>query len=162
MLAKLDRLFNRIYKISGYIAGLFLIFIAIFIIVGICSRIFGFYIRGLSEYSGYSMASASFLALAYTFHENGHIRISFLLEKANIRIRKYLEFSSLFIASFFSGYFAYYFTKMTWISYLLQEKSEGPDEILMWIPQSSTALGSIIFFICISHHFLKHIGKKND
>ena len=40
--------------------------------------IFGFYIRGLAEYSGYCMAAASFFALAYTFVENGHIRICLL------------------------------------------------------------------------------------
>ena len=36
---------NKIYKISGYIAALFLILVATFILIGIASRIFGFYIR---------------------------------------------------------------------------------------------------------------------
>ena len=65
MLNSLDKTLNRIYKFSGYIAATFLILVAIFILIGISSRIFGFYIRGLAEYSGYCMASASFFALAY-------------------------------------------------------------------------------------------------
>ena len=81
MLESLDRNLNKLYKFSGYIAAIFLIFVAVLILIGISSRIFGFYIRGLAEYSGYCMAAASFFALAYTFVEGGHIRITLFLEK---------------------------------------------------------------------------------
>ena len=155
MLKSLDKNLNKIYKISGYIAAIFLIFVAIFIIIGILSRIFGFYIRGLAEYSGYCMASASFFALAYTFVEGGHIRITLFLEKLSGLKKKALEIWCLSIASFFSGFLAFYFIKMLIISYKFQERSEGADEILIWIPQTSLALGSLIFFICILHHLFK-------
>ena len=79
MLESIDKNLNKLYRISGYIASTFLVFVAIFILIGISSRIFGFYIRGLAEYSGYCMASASFFALAYTFVEGGHIRITLFL-----------------------------------------------------------------------------------
>ena len=81
MFKSLDKNLNKFYKFSGYIAAIFLIFVAVFILIGISSRIFGFYIRGLAEYSGYCMASASFFALAFTFVEGGHIRITLFLEK---------------------------------------------------------------------------------
>ena len=81
MLRSLEKSLNNVYKFSGYIAAAFLILVAVFILIGIFSRIFGFYIRGLAEYSGYCMASASFFALAYTFVEGGHIRITLFLEK---------------------------------------------------------------------------------
>ena len=81
MLEYFDQNLNKLYKFSGYIAAFFLILVAVFILIGISSRIFGFYIRGLAEYSGYCMASASFFALAYTFVEGGHIRITLFLEK---------------------------------------------------------------------------------
>ena len=81
MFESLNRNLNQLYKFSGYIAAIFLIFVAVFILIGISSRIFGFYIRGLAEYSGYCMASASFFALAFTFVESGHIRITLFLEK---------------------------------------------------------------------------------
>ena len=67
MFESLNRNLNKLYKFSGYIAATFLILVALFILIGISSRIFGFYIRGLAEYSGYCMAAASFFALAYTF-----------------------------------------------------------------------------------------------
>ena len=47
------------------------------------------------------------------------------------------------------------------ISFKFKERSEGADEILIWIPQSPLALGSIILFICIFHQLLKYF-YKND
>ena len=149
MFYKIDNFLNKIYKISGYIAALFLILVATFILIGIASRIFGFYIRGLAEYSGYCMAASSFFALAYTFVEGGHIRITLFLEKVSGTKKKFLEKWCLIVASFFSGYVAFYFIKMLKISYEFQERSEGADEILIWIPQMSVAIGSFIFLSLI-------------
>ena len=159
-MSKLNNNLKSIYKFSGYIAAFFLILVAVFILIGIASRIFGFYIRGLAEYSGYCMASSSFLALSFTFVEGGHIRITLFLEKISGLKRKYLETWCLIIASFFSGYLAFYFIKMLIISYKFQERSEGADEILVWIPQTGVAIGSSIFFICIFHKFILTILNK--
>ena len=160
MLKSLDRNLNKLYKLSGYIAATFLIFVAIFIIIGILSRIFGFYIRGLAEYSGYCMAAASFFALAYTFVEGGHIRITLFLEKLSGLKKRLIEIWCLSIASIFSGYLAFYLIKMLIVSYKFQERSEGADEILIWIPQTSVAIGSFIFFISVLHQLVLQI--KND
>ena len=162
MLCKIDNYLRILYRLSGYVAAFFLILVATFILTGIASRIFGFYIRGLSEYSGYSMAASSFLALAYTFGEKGHIRITLFLEKSKGNFRRILELWCLFVASFFSGYLSYYFVKMLIISIEFGERSEGADEILIWIPQLSLAIGSTIFFICVIHNFILSIFKKNN
>jgi len=160
MLKSLDRNLNKLYKFSGYVAAFFLILVAVFILIGVSSRIFGFYIRGLAEYSGYCMAAASFFALAYTFVEGGHIRITLFLEKFTGSKKRLIEAWCLSMASFFSGYLAFYFIKMLIISYKFQERSEGADEILIWIPQMSVAIGSTIFFISVFHQFILTI-KKN-
>jgi|TARA_X000000368_G_scaffold61616_1_gene43465 TRAP-type C4-dicarboxylate transport system permease small subunit len=163
MFYKIDNFLKNIYRFSGYIAAIFLILVAVFILTGIASRIFGFYIRGLAEYSGYCMAASSFFALSYTFVEGGHIRITLFLEKVSGIKKKILEIWCLIIASFYSGYLAFYFIKMLKISYEFQERSEGADEILIWIPQTSVALGSLIFFVCVFHQFiLKIYNKSND
>jgi len=162
MLKIIDKNLRKLYRFSGFIASLFLIFVAVFILIGISSRIFGFYIRGLAEYSGYCMAAASFFALAYTFVEGGHIRITLFLEKVSKTKKNILELWCLVVATYFSGYLAYYFIKMLIISYKFQERSEGADEILIWIPQTSVALGSTIFFVCVFHQLFLKVLKKND
>ena len=162
MFCKIDNYLRILYRLSGYVAAFFLILVATFILTGIASRIFGFYIRGLAEYSGYSMAASSFLALAYTFGEKGHIRITLFLEKSKGNFRRILELWCLFVATFFSGFLSYYFIKMLIISIEFGERSEGADEILIWIPQLSVAVGSTIFFICVMHNFILSILKKNN
>ena len=151
---------NSLYKFSGYLAAFFLILVAVFILIGISSRIFGFYIRGLAEYSGYSMAAASFYALAYTFVEGGHIRITLFLEKTSKTYKRLLEIWCLIIATIFSGYLSFYLWKMLIISYDFQERSEGADEILIWIPQTSVSIGSLIFFIAVFHKLILTIANK--
>ena len=160
MINNINNFLKSTYKISGYIASIFLILVAIFILTGIASRIFGFYIRGLAEYSGYSMAASSFFALAYTFYESAHIRITLFLEKFDTEKRRYVEIRCLVLSSFFSGFLAFYFIKMTIISVKFQERSEGADEILIWIPHTFVALGSSVFFICILHHLTFSILNK--
>ena len=162
MFESLNRNLNKLYKFSGYIAATFLILVAVFILIGVSSRIFGFYIRGLAEYSGYCMASASFFALAYTFVEGGHIRITLFLEKLSGVKKKIIEIWCLLVASFFSGYLAFYFIKMLVISYKFQERSEGADEILIWIPQTSVAIGSTVFFISVFHQLILTTKNFND
>ena len=163
MINSINNFLKSTYKISGYIAAIFLILVAIFILTGISSRIFGFYIRGLAEYSGYSMGASSFFALAYTFYDKAHIRITLFIEKIESKKRRFAEIWCLSIGSFFSGFMAYYFIKMVIISVKFEERSEGADEILIWIPQSSLAIGSFVFFICVFHHLVFSIlNKKID
>ena len=160
MLNKLNNILKSIYNYSGYIAAGFLVLVAIFILTGIISRIFSFYIRGLAEYSGYCMAASSFFALAYTFYDKAHIRITLFLEKLEDKKRKFTELWCLSVASFFSGFMAFYFIKMTIVSIKFEERSEGADEIFIWIPQTSLALGSLIFFICVFQHLVFFIINK--
>ena len=162
MFYKIDNYLKTLYRLSGYVAAIFLILVGTFILTGIASRIFGFYIRGLAEYSGYSMAASSFLALAYTFGEKGHIRITLFLEKANKNIKRFLELWCLSVATFFSGFLSYYFIKMLIVSIDFKERSEGADEIYIWIPQTTVAIGSTIFFICILHNFILLILKRKN
>ena len=162
MLTKLNKFLNNLYSYSGYIAAFFLILVAIFILTGIASRIFSFYIRGLAEYSGYCMAASSFFALSFTFVEGGHIRITLFLEKVTGIKKIFLELWGLIVASIFSAYLCFYFIKMLKISYEFQERSEGADEILIWIPQTSVAVGSLIFFICVFHQLILKIYSKNN
>ena len=82
------------------------------------------------------------------------------LEKTKNTKKYILELWCLLVASLFSGYLAFYFIKMLIISYKFQERSEGADEILIWIPQTSVAIGSTIFFISVFHQFILNI-KKN-
>ena len=122
MLIKIENFLYRLYKFSGILAAIFLILVAVFILIGISSRIFDFYIRGLSEYSGYCMAASTFFALAYTFSEGGHIRITLFLEKMGSRLKRIFELWCLSISSIFSGFL---FNKQTITELSMQRKRQN-------------------------------------
>ena len=81
------------------------------------------------------MAASSFFALAYTFYNKAHIRITLFLKNLENKKRRIAELWCYLVASFFSGFMAFYFIKMTIISIKFEERSEGADEILIWIPK---------------------------
>ena len=107
------------------------------------------------------MAASSFFALSYTFVNGGHIRITLFLEKSTGFKKKFLEVWSLVVTTIFAGYMSYYFIKMLKISYEFEERSEGADEILIWIPQCSVAIGATTFFICAFHLLILKINNND-
>lgn len=160
MMKKINTLLHKLYLFSGYVASLFLILIAILIVLSILARTFDFYIAGLNEYSGYCLAAASFFGLAYTFEAGGHIRITLFIEKMSKKTKSIFEIWCLTAASIFSGFLSYYLIKMTYTSYLFEERSEGADGILLWPPQITLAIGSSLLFICIIHQFIKRLNNN--
>ena len=156
-LRALDRFLDRLYGWCGYAAAALLVLLAALIVTSIVSRLAGAFIPGLSEYSGYAMAAASFLAFAYTFRENGHIRVAMLLSALHGRRRWALQLWCLAAATVISGYFAYYLARMAYVSWRLGDVSEGVDATPLWIPQTVTAFGAVVLAICVLHHLVRFV-----
>jgi len=154
-LCRLDQGLNRLYEWAGYLAAGFLIALGALIMTSIISRMASIYIPGVAEFSGYSMAASSFFAMAYTFREGGHIRVALLLSRLHGKARRAAELWCLGIGSLVSGYFAFYAIKMVHVSYRFEERSEGSDAILLWIPQLGMAIGSSILALCLLHQFIR-------
>ena len=81
-------------------------------------------------------------------------------EKMSKKTKSIFEIWCLTAASIFSGFLSYYLIKMTYTSYLFEEKSEGADGILLWPPQITLAIGSSLLFICIIHQFIKRLNNN--
>ncbi len=118
------------------------------------------YIPGLTEYSGYAMAASSFLALAYTFQNKGHIRVELIISHLGETKRWYAEFWCLAVATVTTVYLAFYLVKLVYLSWKFEEYSEGADAILLWKPQAFVMVGSIILAICIIHNFVKFLLER--
>jgi len=149
-----DRLLRRLYLCCGYVAAALLVTLAGLVILSIVSRLLGTYVPGVTEFSGYAMAGASFFALAYTFRERGHIRVGILLNALHGRARWIVEIWCLSVATFFSGFLAYYLVRMTRVSWQLEDRSEGADAILLWIPQTLVGFGAVVLAISVLHQLV--------
>ncbi len=161
ILHRVDQTLNTIYRYCGYAAAVCMILIAVLVTLSIVARLSSVYVPGLAEYSGYSMAAASFLALAYTFHESGHIRVEILISRLAPNARQFAEYWCLGIATIVSIFLAWYMARLTYFSWKFEEYSEGADAILLWKPQLLVLIGSILLAIAVFHHFLKCILTKD-
>ena len=138
-----------------------MILIALLVCLSIGSRIASVYVPGLTEYSGYTMAAASFLALAYTFHEGGHIRVEIIISRLAPKWRRFAELWCLGIATFISVFLAYYMARLAYFSWKFEERSEGADAVLLWKPQLAAVLGAMLLAIAIVHSLVRCFVAKN-
>ncbi len=107
---------DRVYDGCAYAAGLFMILILIFTLLGVAGGIFDFYVRGTDAFAGYCMAAPSFLALAHTFRKGEHIRVTLILQLSG-RPRRWRSLACLAVGALLAGAFAAYSVKMVWWSH---------------------------------------------
>jgi TRAP-type C4-dicarboxylate transport system permease small subunit len=139
---------DRLYDLCGGLAALFLIVLLLVIVAQMVARWTGQQFPGSTDYAGYCMAAASFLALAYTLNRGGHIRVSLLLIRLG-RWRRLGELWCFGIGTALGWYFAFYAIKAVRVSYELHDISQGQDATPLWIPQLAMAIGTTLLAIAL-------------
>nr|WP_321455536.1 TRAP transporter small permease [uncultured Cohaesibacter sp.] len=153
-MAYINRFMDRIYLAGAWLAGALLVLLCVLVLYSILARLVGLFAGGASDVAGYAMATSSFMALAYTYRSQGHIRVSILLQRLD-GIKKWaLEIWAHLVIAGVSSYLAYYMVRLVMDSYEYGERSEGADAILLWIPQTPVALGSVLFALSTIHVLL--------
>ncbi len=158
---RLDKALERLYVWAGAAAAMFLVLVGVCVLTSILSRLFDIYVAGVNAYSGYAMAASSFLALAHTFREGGHIRVALVRSKLAPTAKFWLEIWCLLVATAMSSYLAYYLVYLAWISWKFEEKSEGAAATLLWWPQSIVAIGAIIFAVSVFHGLIRVMVRRD-
>lgn len=143
------RFLARLYFSCGVLAAVFLVGVCLCSLYSIGGALFGYVARSADDFGGFCMAASSFLALAYTFGSGEHIRVTLVLEKLAGPPRRGLELWCLLAGAFLSGYFAWYSVKMTYLSWQLNDVSQGFVPVPLWIPQSAMALGTTVLFVAM-------------
>ena len=164
MLGQIDHGLHALYRWCGYLAAVFVFLIGALVLVNIVSRLAGAFVPGMTEGAGYCMAAAGALGLAYTFGEHGHIRVSMLVGRLRGKARFGMELAALLVAAAFSCYLGYYLVRMVYVSYVFEDRSDGSDELFIWIPQVPMAFGFAVFAIALVHAIVaglatRHVGS---
>lgn len=144
---------DKLYLTSGITAALFLILILLLILMQMIARWTGSVLTGAPDFTGYSMAASSFLALSYALNRGNHIRVSLLLNVLG-RFRRYGEIWCFGVGSYLAVFFAYYAIKSTEESYRFNDISQGQDAWPIWIPQIFMCIGTVIFAIAFIDHLV--------
>lgn len=138
---------DRLYDGCAWIAGAFMVLILANILVQVAGSYFGLYIQGTDAYAGYSMAAASFFALAHTLKRGEHIRVTLILQRLPPRWRRAFEIGCLVLAVFLVANFAWYSWTMTWWSFEFNSISDAQDRTPLWIPQVAMASGVTVLLV---------------
>ncbi len=149
-------LLDGIYKASGLAAAVALMAILALVTAQMMARWMGLIFPGGAQYAGYAMAATSFLAMAYTFNYNVHIRVALFVTKSGRYLRA-VELWCYTIASLAAVFLAWYAVKAVLFSAKINDISQGQDATPLWIPQSLMAVGAVIFAVAVVDNLLRLI-----
>ena len=150
---------DGVYKSSGYAAAVALLGILVLVTAQMVARWLGLLFAGGANYAGYAMAATSFLALAYTFNHNAHIRVSLFVTKAG-RYRRGMEIFCYTIGSLAAVFLAWYAAKATMLSARINDVSQGQDATPLWIPQTFMAIGAVIFAVALIDNLVRIVWAE--
>ncbi|MCB2135678.1 MAG: TRAP transporter small permease [Rhodobacteraceae bacterium] len=140
------RALDRLYGACGVLSACCLIGILFVIVLQMAARWSSLTFPGSTEYAGYLMASASFLAFAHALNRGVHIRVGLALAALG-RHRYWGELWCLAIGALASSYLAWYAVKLVYWSHKLHDVSQGQDATPLWIVQLPTAFGAVLLAV---------------
>lgn len=138
---------DGLYRLAGYLAGLFLIVIFGLMMALSLGREMGLNVPAGDDFAAWSMAALAFLGLAYTFKAGEVIRVGLLTDRLHGPVRRVLEAFSLALGTVLVGFFGWHAVRMTYDSWAFNDMAQGVLAIPLWIPQLGYATGLVILGI---------------
>jgi TRAP-type C4-dicarboxylate transport system permease small subunit len=149
---------DRLYLLSGYLAGVFLIAIFLLMMALSAGREVGVNVKSGDDIASWCMAAMAFLALAHTFKSGDMIRVGLLTDRLRGRTKWLFEMFALVMGASFIGFFAWHAVALAYTSWLLNDMSTGVLVVPLWIPQLGYCLGLVILFIAFLDE-LVHVAR---
>ncbi|MCB1451917.1 MAG: TRAP transporter small permease [Nitratireductor sp.] len=157
----LRKFLDGLYNAGGIAAAICLVAILVVIIAQMVTRWSNISVPGLSEYAGYLMASASFLAFAHALNSGSHIRVNLFITALGNR-KFWGELWCMIIGTAASAYLAWYAMRLVYWSRKLGDLSQGQDATPMWIVQTPMAVGAVLLAICFADNLVTLILRGRD
>ena len=154
---------DRLYLLSGYAAGGFLIAIFILMMILSAGRPLGINVPAGDDFVSWCMAATAFLGLAHTFRSGEMIRVGLLIDRLDGRVRHAVEILALVIGTGFIGFFAWHAARMTYDSFRFHDMSQGVIAVPLWIPQLGYSGGLLILLVAfvaeLAHVLAGHLPR---
>jgi len=152
---------NTLYGASTILAACCLVAIATLVALQVFGRLVdygrtlfglapvGLQIPSLSDFAGFLLVGASFLALAGTLRNSDHIRVSILLQTVPRRFARFLNIWAVAVTFALAAYFTWNAALLVMDSYQYSETSPGIVPIPLVIPQTAMTLGLGVFALAL-------------
>lgn len=164
---------DGLYRASGWAAALFILSICLLVMAQVMLNLIdkiaaaafgtaiGLTVPSYSDFTGFFLAAASFLALAYTLREGGHIRVSLVIQQLSPRLQRLADIWSIALGGAATLYFTWYTALLTYESYSYNDLSSGMVAVPIWIPQSGMLAGLIILSIAFIDELFVVLSGEN-
>lgn len=123
--------------------------------------VLGFAARIAEEFGGYLLVGATFLGLAYTMKEGGHIRVLALVNRLNEKLANRLRLLTLAVVLSITIVFVIFAAQMVLRSYTLGLKSTTIWLVPMHFPQLLLLIGVFFFLLQVLVEIFKTLNEGN-
>jgi TRAP-type C4-dicarboxylate transport system permease small subunit len=108
------------------------------------------------EFSGYLMCGLTFLALAYTLREKGHIRMTIMHSLVKNRARLHLDTVCYVIGTLFSAFVTWHTASLFWDSVVTGSQSVQLSATYLAVPQFFMPFGALL----LTQQFVSELLKN--
>ncbi len=148
------KILDKIYLASAVVAGSSLVAMTLLMLSQIVGRWFDIIVPSTEDFSGFLLASATFMALPYALRSGSHIRVSLFLTLIPPSIRKKIEFLVLLLVVIVMAYITWSVTFMVIETWEFEELTQGYVAVPLWIPQVPLAVGMMLFLLALVDDFI--------
>jgi TRAP-type C4-dicarboxylate transport system permease small subunit len=155
------RWLDVLYKTSGWFGAACIAMICLLVVCQVLLNLFdrlstvltgsaiGLTIPSYADFTGFLLAAASFLSLAYTLREGAHIRVILVIGRLPEKVQKLVEIWCIGFGLAVSLYFSWYTAMLTHESYVYHDLSSGMIAVPIWIPQSAMLFGLVVLTVAL-------------
>ena len=142
------------FRLSGAAAALFILAILMLILAQVVGRQIGITIPSTNEMAALCMAATSFLALGPTLRAGGHIRVSLLISRLGLPLRRAAELWCQLFAIALMAFFAYWAVDQAIFTYERGRVTPGLIAIPLWPARAAMAFGVIMLCVALIEAFV--------
>lgn len=156
---KLINLIDNLSGIGGWVAG---VFMAVALAISVAEIVYRSFLDKTlyitDEYTGYLMAMLTFMGLAYTLRERGHIRMMFLPHVIKGRAHVVYNMVCFVVGFLFCAGLTWFTWEFFWDSVVSESQSMQISETYLAIPQVFLPVGSLLLTLQFASEFLKGLA----
>ena len=143
------RLLDGLYALGGLLAALCVLTILILMVCASVGRSLDWRVGWVNDVVAWLCGAAAFLGMAFSFRNGDFVRVTLVLEIVSPKVRRWLEFFSLSVATVAILYLGYWAVRFTMESYEFNDIAGNLVAIPVWIPQMSFVAGAVILVIAV-------------
>ncbi|QPM90416.1 TRAP transporter small permease [Pseudooceanicola algae] len=117
-----------------------------------------FTIPSYADFSGFFLATASFLALPYALRQGAHIRVNLVISRLPQRLAWAFEIAVLMIATGIAAYASYFVISLTQESLRYGDMSTGIVAVPLWIPQLAMDAGLVLLTLALAQTLVESLA----